>query len=177
MYTLRQVASMSPESALLTSRLSQDHHATHTHGDPRETTKLGCFVATSYITRENGATEIVPGSHIWNDVRKPSPQECTYGEMSPGDAVFMLGNCYHGAGANVTESDFRSLIVTLFCKGIYRAEENQFLAVDKETAKSYDYDVQDLLGWKASAPFCGWHDLGHPFKLIRPDEDLGKDLF
>lgn len=27
-------------------RDDQDHHATHTHSDPRETTKLGCFVAS-----------------------------------------------------------------------------------------------------------------------------------
>lgn len=29
-------------------RDDQDHHATHTHGDPKETTKLGCFVASEF---------------------------------------------------------------------------------------------------------------------------------
>ena len=40
------------------------------------------------------------------------------------DAVLMLDNCYHGAGANTTPDKFRGVIVSLFCKGVYRAEEN-----------------------------------------------------
>lgn len=159
-------------------RDDQDHHPTHTHGDPRETTKLGCFVATTKVTRENGATEIVPGSHVWDDERKPRVDECTYGDMEPGDALFVMGNCYHGAGANTTTDQLRGVIVSLFCKGVYRAEENQFLAVSREQVAKYPYEVQDLLGWKASAPFCGWHDFRNPSDLIRPKtDDLNKDLF
>lgn len=158
-------------------RDDQDHHATHTNADPRETTKLGVFVATTRTTQANGATEIVPRSHTWDDVRKPLPSECTYGEMEPGDAVIMLGNCYHGAGANSTTDEQRGVIVALFCKGVYRAEENQFLAVSREQVSKYDYEVQDLLGWRASAPFCGWHELDNPFALIREGGGAGKDLF
>lgn len=131
----------------------------------------------SKVTRENGATEIVLRSHTWDDERKPDPADVVYGEMEAGDALLMLGNCYHGAGANVTADQFRSVIVSLFCKGTYRQEENQFLAVDIETAKKMDHDVQDLLGWKASAPFCGWHDLSNPSDLIREKEKQTKDLF
>lgn len=97
--------------------------------------------------------------------------------MDPGDALLVLGNTYHGAGANITTDQFRSVVVSLFCKGVYRAEENQFLAVDRETVKKMDHDVQDLLGWKASAPFCGWHDLGDPSRLIREDVGVIRDLF
>lgn len=74
------------------------------------------FVVTK-VTRENGATEVVPKSHIWDDVRKPLESEVTYGEMDPGDALFCLGNTYHGAGGNTTSDFFRSVVVTLFCKG------------------------------------------------------------
>lgn len=158
-------------------RDDQDHHPTHKNRDPRETTKMGCFIATSKTTRENGATEIVPRSHIWDDKRKPLESECTYGELDPGDGILMLGNVYHGAGANKTTNVFRNVIITLFCKGVNRAEENQFLAVDKETVKGMDWDVQDLLGWRASAPFCGWHDLTHPYALIRENDGVKTDLF
>jgi len=134
------------------------------------------FVA-SKVTKENGATEIVLRSHTWDDERKPDPKDVVYGEMDAGDALFMLGNCYHGAGANVTADQFRIVVVTLFCKGVCRQEENQFLAVSMEQAKKMDYDVQDLLGWKASAPFYGWHDLSNPSDLIRERDGLSKDLF
>ncbi|KAE8353387.1 hypothetical protein BDV28DRAFT_148122 [Aspergillus coremiiformis] len=156
-------------------RDDQDHHVTHTHGDPKETTKMGIITA---ITRENGATEVVPGSHVWDDERKPREDEVTYGEMDAGDALLVLGNTYHGAGANQTENDERAVIVSLFCKGMYRAEENQFLVVDRETVKGYPYEVQDLLGWKASAPFCGWYDLSEPSDLIREGaKTMNKDIF
>lgn len=159
-------------------RDDQDHHATHTHGDPKETTKMGIFTAITKVTRENGATEVVPGSHVWDDERKPREDEVTYGEMDPGDALLVLGNTYHGAGANQTENDQRAVIVSLFCKGMYRAEENQFLTVDRETVKGYPYEVQDLLGWKASAPFCGWYELSNPSDLIREGaKGMQKDLF
>jgi hypothetical protein len=158
-------------------RDDQDHHATHAHGDPRETTKLGCIVATSKTTRANGATEIVPGSHVWDDERKPKMEECTYAEMDPGDCVFVMGNCYHAAGGNTTADEFRSVIVALFCKGVCRAEENQFLAVSREQVAKYDPEVQDLLGWRASAPFCGWTDFRHPYDLIRTEGATQRDLF
>ena len=135
--------------------------------------KGSCIV--SKATRENGATEVVLGSHVWDDERKPREDEVTYGEMDAGDALLVLGNTYHGAGANRT-NDQRGVVVSLFCKGIYRAEENQFLAVGRETVKKYPYEVQDLLGWKASAPFCGWVDLSEPSDLIRPGgQKMDKD--
>lgn len=69
------------------------------------------------VTKENGATEVVPKSNIWDDIRKPKEEEVTYGEMDAGDAIFCLGNTFHGAGGNTTVDDFRSVVVTLFCKG------------------------------------------------------------
>jgi ectoine hydroxylase-related dioxygenase (phytanoyl-CoA dioxygenase family) len=135
------------------------------------------YIPASKVTKENGATEIVLGSHVWNDQRKPAVEEVTYGEMDIGDSLLMLGNCYHGAGANVTANSFRSVVVTLFCKGVYRSEENQFLAVTAEHAMELPHDVQDLIGWRASAPFCGWHDLSHPYRLIRDVDNLNSDLF
>lgn len=158
-------------------RDDQDHHATHTHGDPKETTKFGVFVALTRTTKENGATEIVPRSHTWDDKRKPREDEVTYGEMEAGDAILMLGNCYHGAGANKTKDEYRSVVVSLFCKGMLRSEENQFLAVPRELVEKMDHDVQDLLGWKASRPFCGWHEFANPSDLLRGKSGLKTDLF
>jgi ectoine hydroxylase-related dioxygenase (phytanoyl-CoA dioxygenase family) len=38
--------------------------------------------------------------------RKPAVEEVAFGEMDVGDCLLMLGNCYHGAGANVTAVTF-----------------------------------------------------------------------
>jgi ectoine hydroxylase-related dioxygenase (phytanoyl-CoA dioxygenase family) len=175
-------------SAFMTSRVGpgsrrqglhrddQDHHMTHTGKDPKETSMLFCGVALSKTTRENGATEVVPGSWAWDDMRKPDPSEVCYAEMDIGDCTLMLGNVYHGAGANQTKDEYRHVAICLFCPGIYRTEENQFLAVPRDMVVKYPEDVQDLLGWKASIPYLGWHELDHPFNLFRTDGESLKGL-
>jgi ectoine hydroxylase-related dioxygenase (phytanoyl-CoA dioxygenase family) len=157
-------------------RDDQDHHMTHTGKDPKETTMLFCGVALSKTTRENGATEVVPGSWAWDDQRKPEVSEVTYAEMDIGDCTLMLGNIYHGAGANTTKDEFRHVAICLFCPGTYRTEENQFLAVPQDLVAKYPEDVQDLLGWKASTPYLGWHELDHPHRLFRKNGESLKGL-
>jgi ectoine hydroxylase-related dioxygenase (phytanoyl-CoA dioxygenase family) len=157
-------------------RDDQDHHMTHTGKDPKETSMLFCGVALSKTTRENGATEVVPGSWAWDDLRKPDPTEVTYAEMDIGDCTLMLGNVYHGAGTNATKDQYRHVAICLFCPGIYRTEENQFLAVSQDMVSKYPEDVQDLLGWRASTPYLGWHDLDHPFNLFRKNGESLKGL-
>jgi ectoine hydroxylase-related dioxygenase (phytanoyl-CoA dioxygenase family) len=148
-------------------RDDQDHHMTHTGKDVKQTTMLFCGVALSKTTRENGATEVVPGSWAWDDLRKPEISEVTYAEMDIGDCTLMLGNVYHGAGSNVTKDEYRHVAICLFCPGTHRTEENQFLAVPRELVTKYPEDIQDLLGWKASTPYLGWHDLDHPYMTFR----------
>ena len=92
---------------------------------------------------------------------RSSPEEVTYAEVSPRDCCFVLGNYYHCGGANNTD-EYRTALIYTFCRGTHRQEENQFLTVDREIVKKMDYEVQNILGWKASAPFCGWHELAHP---------------
>jgi ectoine hydroxylase-related dioxygenase (phytanoyl-CoA dioxygenase family) len=157
-------------------RDDQDHHMSHTGKDPKETSMLFCGVALSKTTRENGATEVVPGSWSWDDLRKPDPSEVCYAEMDIGDCTLMLGNVYHGAGANQTTDEFRHVAICLFCPGVYRTEENQFLAVPRDLVVKYPEDVQDLLGWRASTPYLGWHELDHPFNLFRTNGESLKGL-
>lgn len=152
-------------------RDDQDHHMTHKHRDPKETTMLFCSVALSKTTRENGATEVVPGSWAWDDLRKPELSEVTYAEMDPGDCTLMLGNVYHGAGSNTTTDQYRHVLISVFCPGVYRTEENQFLTVTQSQVEKYPEDVQDLLGWRASTPYLGWYELDHPFNVFRKNSE------
>jgi len=68
------------------------------------------FVAGTKTTRENGATRVVPGSHLWDYSTPPPPADDSTiqcAELEPGDAFMMLGGCYHGAGANMTIDEER----------------------------------------------------------------------
>lgn len=66
-------------------------------------TLLGAIVAITNITYENGATMVIPKSHVWGDERAPEVYEAVPAELKVGDALFFLGNTYHGGGANTTK--------------------------------------------------------------------------
>ena len=164
-----RVAPGAPRQGL--HRDDQDHHVHHTRADPRDSSIMFCGVALSKVTKENGATEVIPGSWAWDDERKPEHNEATYAEMDIGDCTLMMGHTYHGAGGNSTKDQFRHLLISLWCPGIYRTEENQFLAVPREIVQKYPEDVQDVLGWRASVPYLGWHEFTHPFNLFREKKE------
>lgn len=47
----------------------------------RKQSQFGCLIAASKTTRQNGATMFIPGSHKWDDDRRPYPEEvCFAGE-------------------------------------------------------------------------------------------------
>ena len=47
--------------------------------------------AVTDFTRENGATQIVPGSHKWDKDRLPNEDEIAYAEMTAGSVYFTPG--------------------------------------------------------------------------------------
>ena len=63
--------------------------------------------ALTPFTRENGATQVVVGSHRWEKKRQPEPDEIAYTEMSPGSVLCYNGTVLHGGGANITEHETR----------------------------------------------------------------------
>ena len=59
--------------------------------------------ALTPFTQENGATQVVVGSHRWEKKRQPEPGEIAYAEMSPGSVLCYNGTVLHGGGANTTD--------------------------------------------------------------------------
>lgn len=73
---------------------------------------IGCVTALTRTTKENGATIVIPGSHLWGPERCPYDEEAVPAELRPGDALIFVGNIYHAGGSNITTSveTLRSLI-------------------------------------------------------------------
>lgn len=92
--------------------------------------------------------------------------------MSKGDAVFIIGSIWHGAGENRTNPPERRIIYSChMTRGAMRADENQYLAVEKDVIATYDPQVQALIGYSVSEPFCGHVDLRDPVTLVGGKED------
>lgn len=89
---------------------------------------ISFFVAGSKTTVANGATKIIPGSHLTAQDSQPDPSKAVDAELDAGDAFFMLSSCYHGAGENSTKDEKR-LVYALFMQKAHlrQVRSNSFL--------------------------------------------------
>ncbi len=122
------------------------------------------FALTDF-TIDNGATQVVPGSHKWPPDREAKPQEILRAEMKAGSALFYLGLTMHGGGSNSTENEWRRGMFFGYVVGWLRTEENTFLTVPMEQVKQMPTRVQELLGYKPHVGI-GVADVGSPMALL-----------
>ena len=139
------------------------------HPSERQSVVTVIWALTDF-TAANGATLVVPGSHRWDDERKPTLAEALPAEMPRGSAVYILGSAYHAGGANRADS-VRIGLLYGYCLGWLRQEQNQYLAVPPDIARTLPEALQRLIGYAVHEPFLGWHDLQDPIELLRGYED------
>lgn len=109
------------------------------------------------FTIENGGTRFVPESHRWVEPRLPTTNEIGQAVMPKGSGLVYLGSMLHGGGANRTNKPRMGLVNT-YALGWLRQEENQYLMVPREVAKSYSERVQRLMGYQWHGDLLGWFD-------------------
>jgi len=139
---------------------AQDQIAYQTRPDPSNplfTPMVGCLIAGSRATKKNGATAVIPGSHLWPHDRIPQIEECTYAEMEPGSGLFTLGSTYHGAGENKCEMEDPEALRTLFAvfaqRDYFRQDQEEILSTPIEIARKLPEDILRLTGYcKCSTP-------------------------
>lgn len=123
--------------------------------------------ALSDFTAENGATRVVPGSHLWPDRRKPQEHEVVAAEMGAGSAIYYLGKTLHGGGPNSTDQMRRALFLG-FSLGWLRTKENFFISTPIDEVREMPARVQQLLGYETHGGI-GVVDVGCPSALLRAD--------
>jgi ectoine hydroxylase-related dioxygenase (phytanoyl-CoA dioxygenase family) len=117
---------------------------------PRPHPNLVCNTmwAVGEFTADNGATRIVPGS---NNFDQDPDMTKTYDhiqlEMPPGSIGFVVGTCYHGAGANRTDQDRVGMTIN-YCNGSMRQQENLMLATHPSRMLTFSEELQNILGFK-----------------------------
>jgi hypothetical protein len=127
---------------------------------------VNVIVAASDFTSANGATVVVPGSHLWEDRRRrASDAEITCAEMDPGDAVVFVGSLVHGGGANRTR-DVRTGVTLSYCLGWLRQFENQYFVAPPEICRDFPKELQDLLGYAIHRPNLGMYEGCEPSILF-----------
>ncbi|KUJ06753.1 uncharacterized protein LY89DRAFT_692351 [Mollisia scopiformis] len=148
--------------------------------NPLFTPMVGVLIAGSKCTYKNGATAVIPGSHLWGPERAPKLEECAYAEMEPGSALITLGSTYHGAGENKCErTDLdakRTLIAVFGQRDYYRADQDEDLSTPIEIARKLPEDILKLAGYYKAVGGVGYvEDHQNPFEFLkREDPGLAK---
>lgn len=113
---------------------------------PRPNLILATMWAVADFTADNGGTQLVPGSHLWEVGRTAQPDEIARAEMPAGSVLVWLGGTLHGAGANITDG-WRYGVILTYSLGWLRQEENQHLSMPLADAFAAPDAVRERLGF------------------------------
>jgi len=149
---------------------------------PRPHQGISVIWALDDFTPDNGATEVVPGSHRFGpDQLPPGDAEAVQVVMPAGSAVVFLGNLQHRGGAHHGQGrqgpqeragDTRLGVTTQYCAPWMRQIENMVLAVPPARVLELSSRVQALLGYSVVLPgFMGYVDGVHPRRLLEADRE------
>ena len=127
--------------------------------------------ALTDFTEANGATRLVPGSHLAdNSPDLGKEYESIAAEMPKGSVLVWHGSLWHGGGANLT-TERRVGIAMNYCAGFIRQQENQQLGIPPETVRGFSPRLQELVGYGIYMGLIGHIDKHSPAELLgkKPD--------
>ena len=156
---------------------------------PHDMLGVSTFWALDDTTVENGATEVLPRSHLWTETHFPGaltdqdfatvhdadadadadgyahPQAVKV-TMPAGSLMIARGDLWHRGGANRTDME-RWIVTPQYCAGWLRPLETMLLSVPPDKARTMPRRVRELLGYSIHPPFMGYSDGMHPERALR----------
>ncbi len=141
---------------------------------PRPAISQSLILAIDEFTAENGATEIIPGSHLWSDAEVAGlSREAAEAQLQPvvmpaGAAIVFQGTLLHRGGANSSSAP-RLALTNQYCQPWGRTQENFFLGVPRPQVRAMSPRLQALLGYAIWPSFMGHVTASHPLKSLDPD--------
>ena len=140
-------------------------------------TQFSTVWAINDFTKENGATQVVPGSHKWHKDREPLPEEIAYAEMKAGSVFIYTGSVLHGGGTNVTEQP-RLGVFLHYAPSWLRQEENQYLSCPPQVAKDFSPELRSLIGYSKGGYVLGFftdpEDKEGRLESVSPEKIFGE---
>jgi ectoine hydroxylase-related dioxygenase (phytanoyl-CoA dioxygenase family) len=144
---------------------------------PHPPTVCNSMWALTDFTEANGATRLVPGSHLADD--NPvygGDYETVAAEMPKGSVLVWHGSLWHGGGANTT-TDRRVGIAMNYCAGWIRQQENQQLGIPLDTVRGFDRRLRELCGFGTYAALIGHIEKQTPAARLLDVDDVEPNLF
>lgn len=134
------------------------------------------MVALTDFTEDNGATLVVPGSHLWAKGHIPEPDDIAKAVMPAGSVAIFTGDTIHGGGTSTSNTIRRGLSIS-YCVGWLRPVENHQLNLDLDAVRAMPEAARALLGYDVydgtgrGNGVLGYYEMGSPKDLFRDAAD------
>ena len=125
--------------------------------DPTPAVVCNTMWALTDFTADNGATRVVPGSHLGDKPHFGGEYDSVPAVMPRGSVLIWHGRLWHGGGANSTTND-RVGIAMNYCAGWIRQQENQQLGLDTSTVATFPPRLRRLVGYDVYLGLIGHID-------------------
>ncbi len=133
---------------------------------PHPATVCNTMWALTDFTEENGATRVIPGSHLADHSPEYGAEhDSVPAEMAAGSVLVWHGSLWHGGGANRTDAR-RTGIAMNYCAGYIRQQENQQLGVPVERARRFEPRLRELCGYGIYMGLIGHIDKRNPADVV-----------
>ena len=133
---------------------------------PHPPTVCNSMWAITDFTEANGATRIMPGTHLLDHSPNYGQAYDTIpAEMAKGSVLIWPGSLWHGGGANTT-SERRIGIAMNYCAGYIRQQENQQLGLPPSLVRTFEPRLQQLVGYGIYTGLIGHIDKQSPAKAL-----------
>jgi ectoine hydroxylase-related dioxygenase (phytanoyl-CoA dioxygenase family) len=133
---------------------------------PHVPTVCNTMWALTDFTAANGATRVIPGSHVRD--HNPdfgAPYDSVAAEMPKGSVLVWHGSLWHGGGANST-GERRVGIAMNYCAGWIRQQENQQLGIPRDVAAGFSRRLRQLCGYTVYNGLIGHIDKHNPAEML-----------
>jgi ectoine hydroxylase-related dioxygenase (phytanoyl-CoA dioxygenase family) len=143
---------------------------------PHPATVCNSMWALTDFTEANGATRLIPGSHLRD--HSPdygAPYDSIAAEMPKGSVLVWHGSLWHGGGANTTDAP-RIGIAMNYCAGYVRQQENQQLGLSRDKVASFAPRLRQLVGYGVYNMLIGHINKHAPEELLLGDADGGTKI-
>jgi ectoine hydroxylase-related dioxygenase (phytanoyl-CoA dioxygenase family) len=137
---------------------------------PHPPTVCNSMWALTDFTEANGATRLIPSSHLRDhNPDYGAPYDSIAAEMPKGSVLIWHGSLWHGGGANTT-GDRRIGIAMNYCAGYIRQQENQQLGLTRERVASFEPRLRELVGYGVYNMLVGHINKRSPAELLLGDD-------
>jgi ectoine hydroxylase-related dioxygenase (phytanoyl-CoA dioxygenase family) len=141
---------------------------------PHVPISLTCMLAISDYTADNGATRLVPRSHLRPEAPKygSEAEDAVSIEFASGSALLFDSQVWHGGSANHS-AESRVGLAMAYCAGWTRPQENLLLGLPEQQVMGMPRRLQELLGYSIYKGQWGHIARRDPIELLGQNAGRG----